>query len=406
MLRSAEAVHLVREKAHHFGVRGFDPDEVRFDLSAAVERKDQIVEGIINGIHKGLEGNRNISLIRGHAAFTSPHEIIVDGKIISGDKIFLAVGSRQADPHIQGLRETGFITNHEALQLRELPKSMIVIGAGYIGVEFSQMYSRFGTQVTLLGRASNIMPKEEPELSSILMEILMSEGVNLKTSTEVIRAGKQSGRKFVIASHAGRELRFEADEILLAAGRTARLDGLGLEEAGVDTQDGFIAVDDHLRTAAPHIWSLGDANGGFMFTHRATYDGPIAALNAIKDAGRKTDYRIVPRAIFSEPALASVGLSEDQAIRKGYKVKTGSAHFKDSGRAKALAQTEGKVKIVVNAETNEILGGHILGPRADDLIHAVGIAMQSDGNLERLTKSIYIHPTLSEVIKNAAKAAR
>ncbi|MCK4975796.1 MAG: FAD-dependent oxidoreductase, partial [Anaerolineales bacterium] len=288
----------------------------------------------------------------------------------------------------------------------ELPESMVIIGGGYIGVEFAQMYSRFGTKVTLLGRASRLMKKEEPELSNSLAQILSQEGINVFTSAEVLRAGKDGYKRFVIANIENKERRFESEVILLAAGRIAHVDDLGLEKAGVEMDGVFIKGNNQLQTSADNIWTLGDANGGYLFTHRATYDGPIAALNAVNNVGKEVNYWAVPRAVFTEPALASVGMTEKDAKEAGYDVRTGMAFFKHSGRAKAIAQTEGAAKIVVNAANDEILGGHILGLRADDLIHEVVVAMQGEGKLESLTKSIHIHPTLSEVIKDASKDAR
>lgn len=406
LLRSAEVMHLVKEKAGLYGVRGVDPDEITFDLAAAVARKDQIVQGIIDGIHKGLKRNQNITYISGKAEFTSPVDIKIDQRSITSKNTILAVGARLYIPEIPGLNEVGYLTNNEGLHLGELPESMVIIGGGYIGVEFAQMYSRFGTRVTLLGRGPRLMKKEEPELSELLAGILVEESIDVHNSAEVILAGRSNNQKFVMARMDNQERRFEAAEILLATGRVARTTNLGLEQAGLEMDGAFIKVDDQLRTTAKNIWSLGDANGGLMFTHRATYDGPVAALNAVKGSGKRVDYRVVPRAVFSEPALASVGLTEAEATKKGYDVKVGISYFKDSGRAKAIAQTEGLVKIVVDQKTEKILGGHILGPRADDLIHEVVTAMQGGGDLDLLTKSIHIHPTLSEQVKNAAKAAR
>ncbi len=399
-------MHLVKEKAELFGVQGIDPDEVTFDLSKAVARKDQIVQGIIDGIYQGLKSNKNISFITGRAEFSSPIDIKIDGKSLTSKNTILAVGSRPYLPDIPGLEEAGYITNDEALNLRELPDSMIIIGGGYIGVEFAQMYNRFGTKVTLLGRAKRLMKNEEPELSENLADLLFQEGITVHTSAEVLRAGKDKNDSFVEARVDGEEIKFIASKILLATGRIAHVDNLGIAQAGIDMEGSFIKADDQLLTTAPNIWSLGDANGGLLFTHRATYDGPIAALNSVKGEEKKVDYRIVPRAIFSEPALASVGLTESKAKESGYDVKTGIAYFKNSGRAKAIGQRNGLAKIIVDNKTNKILGGHILGPRADDLIHEVVVAMQGHGSLETLTKSIHIHPTLSEVVKNAAKAAR
>jgi pyruvate/2-oxoglutarate dehydrogenase complex dihydrolipoamide dehydrogenase (E3) component len=397
-------MHLVKARAHEFGVRGVDTHAITFDLAAAVARKDAIIRGIIDGIYKALNTNKKITFITGRAELTSPVDIRVDGNNFSADKIILAVGSQPALTDIPGLEETGYITNYEALSLEKLPASMIVIGAGYEGAEFAQMYSRFGTKVTLLGRAPRVMPGAEPELSERLGEILRWEDVDLHTSTEALRAGIQNGQRFVIARSGDAELRFEAEVILKVTGRIARLTGLGLEQAGVQVAGDFVKADEQLRTTAANIWSIGDANGGYMFTHRASYDGPNAALNAVRGLDKTIDYRVVPWAVFTEPALASVGMTEEQARRAGYQVKVGKALFAHSGRAKAIGQTEGLVKLVADGRTGVLLGGHILGPHADILIHEVVAAMYNHGTGEAIAKSIHIHPTLPEVLKSAAKA--
>jgi pyruvate/2-oxoglutarate dehydrogenase complex dihydrolipoamide dehydrogenase (E3) component len=397
-------MHLVQRRAHEFGVRGVDPNAVSFDLSAAMARKNGIVHGIIDGIYTAMRRNKNITFLRGRAEFTSPVDIRVDGKPITAEKTILAVGSKQAGTPIPGLDETGFLTNYEALQLEQLPTSMIIIGAGYIGVEFAMMYSRFGTKVTLLSRPARVMPKEEPELSEELGRILTAEGIDLHLGTAATRAGVGDRTRWVDAESPDGARRFEGEVILVAAGRGARVDGLGLEQAGVRLEGYFIQVSDTLQTTSPNIWSLGDANGGYMFTHRATYDGPTAALNAVRGLGKPVDYRVVPRAVFTEPALASVGMTEAEARAAGYEVKTGTALFAHSGRAKAIGQTEGMVKLVADAKTSVLLGGHILGPHADILIHEVAVAMYNRGTAEALAKTIHVHPTLPEIVKSAAKA--
>lgn len=406
MLRSAEVIHLVRDRAYEFGVRGIDPDGLSLDLTAVVARKNKIVQGIIDGIYGWVNPNPNVTYIRGHAEFISPVDIRVDGKVITAAKSIIATGSRTADMHIPGLTEVGYITNKEALDLERMPSSLIIIGAGYVGIEFAQMYARFGTKIILLSRSQRIMKQEEPELSDWLMEILSAEGINIHVDATAIGAENAGNEKVVIAEIAGQKHRFQAEEILFAAGRVPRVNGLGLEQAGVEIGDEGIQVDESLRTTAPNIWSLGDVNGGAMFTHRATYDGPITALNAVKDAGRTVDYRVVPRAVFTQPALASVGLTERQATDTGYEIKTGKASFKHLGRAKAIGETDGLVKLVSDAQTGELLGGHILGPHADILIHQVITAMYNKGTPESLYRSIHIHPTLSEVVKDAAKRLR
>lgn len=399
-------MQLVRECAHEFGVRGVDPTNIWFDLETAVARKDAIVQGIIDGIYGWVTPNEKITFIRGQAEFTSPKDIKVDGKQLSATKSVIATGSRSADITIAGLKEIGFLTNHEALKLQKVPSSLIIIGGGYIGIEFAQMYARFGTKVTILSRSPRLMKREEPELSDRLGQILTAEGIDVYLGATAVRAEEEANQKTIIAKVEDAEHRFNAEEVLYAAGRVPRIDGLNLEQAGVEYTSTGIQYDDSLKTTAPNIWSLGDVNGGAMFTHRATYDGPIVALNAIKGANRKVDYRVVPRAVFTQPTLASVGLTEAEAIAAEYEVKTGTSYFKNSGRAKAIGEEEGMLKFVVNAENGELLGGHILGPRADDLIHQVVVAMYNRGTAEALQRSIFIHPTLSEMVKDTAKKVR
>lgn len=399
-------MQLVRDRAHEFGVRGIDPTKIWFDLETAVARKDKIVQSIIDGIYSWVNPNPHVTFIRGHAEFTSPVDIRVDGQQITAAKSIIATGSRTADVSITGLQTVGYLTNHEALMLKKVPSSLIIIGGGYIGVEFAQMYARYGTDVTIISRSPRLMKQEEPELSARLAQILLAEGINVRFGATAVAAQKEGHQKVIIAEIDGHEHRFVAEDMLYAAGRVPRVDGLGLEQAGVQVGPQGIKYDETLSTTAANIWSLGDVNGGAMFTHRATYDGPIVALNALKDAGRRVDYRVVPRAVFTQPALASVGLTQAEAIAAGHEVKTGVAYFKHSGRAKAIGEIEGMLKFVADAETGELLGGHILGPHADDLIHQVVTAMYNKGTAESLYKSIYIHPTLSEMVKDTAKKLR
>lgn len=214
-------MNLVQRRAHQFGVRGIDPDALSFDLAAAIQRKDAIVGGVIDGIYRALKKSSGITFLTGRAAFASPSEIRVDEQLITVDKTILAVGAQVSQPQIPGLEESGYMTNDEALHLDRLPASMIIIGAGYVGVEFAQMYARFGTRVTLVGRAPRVMPREEPELSDLLGDILRSEGIEVQTSTEVLTAGREGGQPYVTTRKDETEQRLEAEVLLLAAGRTA-----------------------------------------------------------------------------------------------------------------------------------------------------------------------------------------
>lgn len=306
-------MHLVARRAADFGVE--IDGTVRFNLSRAMARKNQIVKGIQDGIYSGLNRKRDaITFLRGQARFLSDHEIDTGEGRLSFDKAIIAAGARRVIPPIEGLDKIDYLTNYSALQLDELPTRMVVVGGGYVGIEFAQMYSRFGTKVTLLGRNVHLAPGEDPELADLLAEYLHEEGIDVHTDTPVLRVRQESGETIVTARVEGAERDFTCDALLVATGRVGNTDTLGLADAGIESQGrGFVAVDEQLRTSQPHIWAIGDVKGGWMFTHVATYDGPIAALNAVKDLGRTTDYRVVPRVIFSSPTLAAVGLTADEA---------------------------------------------------------------------------------------------
>lgn len=401
MLRSAEVMQLVAREASQFGVHV--QGEVTFNLREAVARKDRIVQGVVDCIYNSLQENEGVTFLKGHATFVSDHEVEVDGQRYIADKFIIATGAQAGRPDIPGLAEAGYITNREALFLEELPSSLLVIGGGYVGIEFAQMYGRFGTRVTVLQRNVQILPGEERELADMLAGYLGEEGIEIHTGSPVVRVEKEGTEKVVVARINGQERRFKGSEILLAAGRHPRTAELSLENVGVETNGPAIVVDEQLRTSAPHVWAIGDVTGGYMYTHVATYEGPYAALNAVRDLGRKADHRVVPRAVFTSPALASVGLTEDDARAEGHEVKTGIFPFAWSGKAKAIGDTRGKIKVVVNAENDEILGFHILGPDGDNLIHEAVVAMYDHGTVEPITKSIHIHPTLAEAVKSAAK---
>lgn len=398
-------MHLVARRAAEFGVE--IDGTVRFNLRRAVQRKDTIVQGILDGIYRGLQGREAITFLRGQARFLNDHEVDTGDRRLSFARAIIATGARNAVPLIQGLADVDYLTNRSALQLHELPNHLMVVGGGYVGIEFAQMYARFGSRVTLLGRNRQLAPGEEPELAQLLAEYLQEEGVDVHTDAPVLRVRQEGNEKVVTARIEGQERDFRGDALLIATGRVGNTDGLHLDAAGVtrDAKTGFISVDEQLRTSQPHIWAIGDVKGGWMFTHVATYDGPIAALNAVKELGRTVDYRVVPRAIFSSPTLAAVGLTEEEARTQGYEVKVGSVPAV-GGRATAMGDTRGRLKAIVKADDGQILGFHILAPHGDDLLHEAVAAMYDHGTIDRIARSIHVHPTLSELVKAAARAAR
>ena len=406
MLRSAEVMHLVAWRAAEFGVE--IDGTVGFRLDRAVERKDDIVRGIVKGIHSALRRrDEAIEFIEGEGRFLSAHEADIDGRSISFENAVIATGARRQTPRIPGLGSVEVLNNRTALELQSLPDRMVVVGGGYVGVEFAQMYARFGSRVTLLGRNLDLTPGEDPELSELLVGYLREEGIDVRTGLAVRELRQDGSQKIVVANEEDAPSEeFQCDEILLAIGRVGNTDSLGLSAAGIEADErGFIPVDDELRTAQPHIFAIGDVKGGWMFTHVATYDGPIAALNAVQNAGKKADYRVVPRAIFSDPTLAAVGLTEEEARTRGHDVVVGRAKV-GGARAMAIGDGRGLLKAVVDAETQELLGFHLLAPQGDVLLHEAVVAMHGSGSIERISKSIHVHPTLSEMVKSAARAAR
>jgi pyruvate/2-oxoglutarate dehydrogenase complex dihydrolipoamide dehydrogenase (E3) component len=268
------------------------------------------------------------------------------------------------------------------------------------------MYARFGTRVTMVGRNERIASGEDPELSDLLAEYLREEGIEVLTGATVRRVEEDGTDLVIVADVGGAERSISTEALLVATGRAGNTNSLNLTAAGLTADDrGFLAVNEQLQTAQPHIWAIGDVKGGRMFTHVATYDGPIAALNALEGTGKTVDYRVVPRVLFSDPTLASVGLSEDEARELGHDVAVGRVAAKGA-RAAAIGDTRGLLKAVVDRPTGEILGFHVLAHDGDTLIHEPVAAMSGRGGIERISKSIHAHPTLSEMVKAAARAAK
>lgn len=405
MLWSGQVMHLAARRAAEFGVEIEGP--VRFRMEKAVARKDAIVRKIHEGIYGALrKRDDRITFLRGAVRFLGDHEVDTGDARLSFAKAIIATGARRSVAPIAGLDTVEFLTNRSALELDHVPESLIVIGAGYVGIEFAQMYARFGARVTLLGKSPRLAPGEDPELSDLLATYLRDEGIDVQTGAAVSAVRAEAGQQRVSFTVGGKEHEASAAALLVATGRVGNTDDLGLGEAGIEVETkGFIPVDDQLRTSQPHIWAIGDVKGGLMFTHVATYDGPIAALNAVKDQGKTVDYRVVPRAVFSDPTLASVGLNEDEARERGYDIAVGKVPA-GGARAMAIGDTRGMLKAIVNRADQQILGFHILAPNGDDLLHEAVAAMYDHGSIDRIGKSIHVHPTLSEMVKSAAKAAK
>ncbi len=304
-------------------------------------------------------------------------------------------------PPIPGLDVVPFATSDDLLRATELPGRLVVLGAGAVALEFAQIYRRLGAEVTVVQRGEHLASSEEPELADLLRRYLEEEGVEILAGTRIERVELDGGRPSVLLA-GGR--RVTGDRLLVGLGRSPVVDGLGLEQVGIAAGPGGIEVDEELRTTLPHVYAIGDAIGGWMFTHVSTYEAPIAVANMLDGAGLRPDYRVIPRAIFTDPELAGVGLSEEQARAAGHEVETRRYDVGKTGKARALGDRRGRIKFVLDARTGEILGAHVLARHGADLLPGPMVAMNAGrGTLEPLLATIHPHPTLSEAVKVAAR---
>lgn len=395
MLRSARIAQLARH-AGRFGVR---IPRVDVDFLAVRERARSIIQAQSGEGAKPFE-RAGIRVFPDEARLTGPHRVdLADGTPVEAARIVLATGSEPTTPSIEGLEDGPYWTNKEAIWRPEsVPGSLGVIGTGAIGMEFAQIYARFGSRVTALEVVPQILPNEDREAAASLVPAFEEEGIRLRTGVQIERA-EHDGRRWHLAL--GGDERLEVDELLVAAGRRACFDVHDLAAAGVELDEsGRPVLDDTLRTTAEEIWAAGDATGDLLFTHVGNYEAEIVAED-ILGRPRHRDYRVVPRITFCDPEVASVGLTEAQAREAGYGVRTGVVHMRDNERAHIEGRTHGLVKLVSDARTGQLLGGHIVSEEAGAMIHEVVAAMASRAPVEMVGGAIHAYPTLSEAVKGA-----
>jgi pyruvate/2-oxoglutarate dehydrogenase complex dihydrolipoamide dehydrogenase (E3) component len=363
--------------------------------------QDTIRGGTLEQARAGIAA-QGIDLFRGQAMFTSPHEILVNGEILCGKRFLIATGTVALIPDIKGLAEIGYITNVEAVSLTELPKRLVVIGAGPIGLEFAQMFSRLGSQVVVLERGRQPLPREDPELAMLLCSQLTAEGIRLEFGVEM-RCGEinEHGKHIHIHGENGREEDLAADQFLVAVGRRPALDELNLEAAGVQYTKEGITTNAVLRTNVPHIWAAGDIASKYQFTHVASYQGELAAHNVFARKPKAFDDRVIPWVTFTDPELARVGMSEAELKEAKIEYRVGRAYFNKLDRAIAKDQTVGSVKLLADVN-GKILGGHILGANAGELIAPVVYAMRFGLTAKKMAKAMLPYPTMAEAVRWAA----
>jgi mercuric reductase len=401
LLYAGEILH----RAKNHGVSGIELEVKNFDFQKVVQDELSLVEKLRQEKYeKVLKYLEHVAVIEGKAKFVSQNEVEVNGKTLSAGKFIIATGSTATIPPIDGIQKVGFVTHVEALKMQKQPKSLIVIGAGPLGLEFAQMFSRFGTNVTILQRGDSILPHSEKTLTDRLAEILSKEGMVIKTNVEIRSARKKGDKKIVSYQIGEAQEAVSADEILLAAGKTPNTQGLGLDIAGVEiNKQQAIVVNQHFQTSNKNIFAVGDVtNGPLRLEPTAGREGTLAAENALKGTTLSIDYNTVPYTIFTDPQLAGVGFTEDEQMKQMGVCACRTVSFEDVPKAIIMRRTEGLIKMVIHPQTKQILGVHILAPNAGEFIAETMMLVKNKNTIDDVVNSLPMFPTLSEAIKIVA----
>jgi pyruvate/2-oxoglutarate dehydrogenase complex dihydrolipoamide dehydrogenase (E3) component len=396
LVASAYAAHLAR-RAAEYGVDIGGP--VTVNMKRVKARKDEISGRSNQGVEKWVRGLANGTVYQGHGQFVAPRTVRVNDDVLTADKIFINVGGRPLVPKMPGLERVPYLTNLSMMEVDFLPEHLIVIGGSYIGLEFGQMYRRFGSRVTVIEMASRLIGREDEDVSLTVQDILQKEGIDVRLKAECLSVDKDGNS---IVANVGCEQgapRVVGSHLLLAVGRVPNTDDLGLEAAGIEVdQRGFIVVDGELRTTAPGVWALGDCNGKGAFTHTSYNDYEIVADNLLDNAGRKWTDRITAYALFTDPPLGRAGMTETEVRRAGIKALSAKRPMTRVGRAVEKGESLGFMKVVVDADTKRILGAAILGTSGDEAVHSLLDAMYAGLSYTAVQRGVRIHPTVSELI--------
>jgi pyruvate/2-oxoglutarate dehydrogenase complex dihydrolipoamide dehydrogenase (E3) component len=401
MVASAYAAHLAR-RAGEFGVT--IGGAIGIDMKQVKARKDAIVAASRNGVEASLRQSQGITVVRGHARFVSAHEVAAGGEAFSAPQIFINAGARPVIPPIPGLDTVSYLTSSTILDLDTVPDHLVVVGGSYVGLEFAQMFRRFGAAVTVIEATSRLVGHEDPEISDAIREILEAEGIEVRLGTTITRVAAGIHVSCEDARGAGT---IQGSHLLLAAGRRPNTDDLGLDKAGVAVDArGQVEVDDQLRTSVAGIWAMGECNGRGAFTHTAYNDFEIVAANLLDGGSRSVRDRIVTYGLFIDPPLGRAGLGEQEALAAGYKVLVGSVKMSRVSRAIEKGETQGLMKLVVDAETNAILGACILGTGGDEVVQCILDLMYAKAPYTILQQVVHIHPTVAEFLPVLAGALK
>jgi pyruvate/2-oxoglutarate dehydrogenase complex dihydrolipoamide dehydrogenase (E3) component len=396
LVASAEVAHQAR-RAAEYGVK--IEGGISIDMRAVKARKDKIVAVSRDGIEIWLSTLKGCTVFKGHARFESAQEVRVGDNVLRAKQIFLNVGGRAILPDMPGVSRVPTLNNTSILELDTLPQHLVVIGGSYIGLEFAQMYRRFGSAVTVIEKGPRLIWREDEEVSSTIEAILVGEGIKVRTDAECIHFDKRGDQIVAGVQCTNGDPEVLGSHVLLAVGRRPNTDDLGLEKAGVAVdKHGFIQVDDGLRTNVPGIWALGDCNGKGAFTHTAYNDFEIVAGNLLDGETRRVSDRIPCYGLFIDPPLGRVGMTETQARAAGHKIRVGSRPMTRVHRAVEKGESQGLMKVVVDADTRQILGAAILGVGGDEAVHGILDTMAAKAPYTTLQHAVHIHPTVSELI--------
>jgi pyruvate/2-oxoglutarate dehydrogenase complex dihydrolipoamide dehydrogenase (E3) component len=395
LVASAKAIHMARRAPDY----GFRTGPVTVDMPAVKARKDRIVAASSQGVESWLRGMKNCTVYTGHARFESPRTVRVGDDVLEAGKIFINVGGRASKPAIPGLDKVSFLTNSGMMAVDFLPPHLLIVGGGYVGLEFGQMYRRFGSEVTVMQRGNCLVSREDPDICDAIRAILEGEGIQVFAPATVEEVAPRDGQIAVKVSVNGEGREVRGTHLLIATGRVPNTDDLGLDRAGVAMDArGYIQVDDQLRTNVPGIWAMGDCNGRGAFTHTSYNDFEIVAANLLDNDPRRVSDRIPAYNLYIDPPLGRAGMTETEVRQSGRKPLIGTRPMTRVGRAVEKGETQGFLKVVVDAESQLILGASLLGVECDEVIHCLLDVMYAKAPYTVIQRAVHIHPTVSELI--------
>lgn len=396
LVASAHAAHIARRHAD-FGI--VIDGVIKADMKAIKARKDQVVAHSISGLTQWLSGMKNLTQFRGHGRFEDAHAVSVNGEVLEADRIFINVGGRPSVPDWPALKQIPYLTNVEMMQVDFLPEHLVVIGGSYIGLEFAQMYRRFGSRVTVVEKANSLIAREDQDVSDEICAILEREGIEVRTNAECLDVERRGDRFAVGTSCAEGPAEVTGSHLLLAMGRKPNTENLGLDKAGIAIDSrGYIIVDETLATNVPGVWALGDVNGRGAFTHTSWNDYEIVAANLFDGDNRRVSDRIETYALFTDPPLGRAGKTERQVRESGRPALIGKMPMTRVGRARERSETQGFMKVLVDAGSKKIVGAALLGIEADEIVHSLLDVMYADAPYTLIERAMHIHPTVTELI--------